>query len=239
MIWLALAEGVLLCVLALVVVALAHSYAGLAARLGGLSGEPARDAPRRGSARGGENSQGVAATLAALDGVTPLGERVLLPIAPAASDTLLAFLTTSCASCRRLWDDLPAHLHLVPRDVRLVVVTKGPEHESISGVAARAASLDDVDVVMDSAAWTELGVPGSPYFVLLSRATGDAVGEGTAISWPQALELMSISTADRRLAKSGADQQRERDVDRVLREAGVFPGDPSLYPERDPGALRR
>jgi hypothetical protein len=237
--WLVVAEAIVICVLGLVVVALAHSYAGLAARAA-RGPVPVRagsrvDAPDSGLEL--VEPLDASATLHDLDGVTPDGERVLVPLAGAASDTLLAFLSSSCATCRGLWDELSdATAHDAFDQVRLIVVTKGPDRESPSAMAELAAGAGGADVVMSSEAWRELPVPGSPYFALVGHRTGEILGQGTARTWEQVAGLIAVSAGDERLGrrarKSRRDRRQELDVDRVLLEAGVLPGDPSLYPMR-------
>lgn len=159
--------------------------------------------------------------------------------------TLIAFLSGTCLTCQRFWDAFrkPARLGL-PRDVRLVVVTKGPDQESPAAVADLAPEA--VPVVMTNAAWLSYDVPGSPYFVLVDGRSGTVQGEGTGIDWDQVKGLLTQVTDDashaadleaRRVQKYRADDERERRVDDELMAAGIAPGDPSLFgpaPESDP-----
>src|SRR5215211_1178237 len=61
-------------------------------------------------------------------GTTPTGDAVSIAVAHARHATLLAFLTSGCATCLDFWsafaDPRPPD---VPGDARLVIVTKGPE----------------------------------------------------------------------------------------------------------------
>ena len=151
--------------------------------------------------------------------------------------TLVAFLSGSCLTCQRFWDAFqkPQKLGL-PRDVRPVIVTKGPEQESPAAIAQVAPP--SVPVVMDSSAWEAYDVPGSPYFVLVDGRTGQVTGEGTGIDWGQVRGLLTQVQDDagyaedleaRRVSKYRADDERERRVDDELLAAGIGPGDPSLY----------
>ncbi len=151
--------------------------------------------------------------------------------------TLVAFLSGSCLTCQRFWDAFqkPQKLGL-PRDVRPVIVTKGPEQESPAAIARVAPK--SVPVVMDSSAWDAYDVPGSPYFVLVDGRTGLVTGEGTGIDWDQVKGLLTQVQDDtryaedlesRRVSKYKADDERERRVDDELLAAGIGPGDPSLY----------
>lgn len=156
------------------------------------------------------------------------------------SATLLAFLTTGCATCANFWHAFADGVRL-PADARLVVVAKGPEAESPTDVAAMAA--DHVLTIQSSEAWDDYGVPVAPYFVLVDGRRGVVVGEGAANTWESVHNLL-----DRALADSGysGSQVRRRDlllgkarterVDRDLRAAGIEPGDPRLYhaPEESP-----
>jgi hypothetical protein len=174
----------------------------------------------------------------AIAGVTPVGDA--RAVAPAGSGglTLLAFLSTGCASCAGFWESFrhPGRLGL-PSGARLVVVTKGPDRELPGEVAALASP--DLAVVMSSDAWTDYEVPGSPFFVLVDGGTGRRVGEGVASHFDQVADLVRRSGVD---ASAGAPAvrsdggvgldgpARETANDAELRAAGILPGDPSLYP---------
>ena len=228
MIWAVAAEAAAICVLTLLVLALAHAYAGLAAavRTRGGDGGPAVDVPPRAVASTGRSD----GSPAALEGATPDGEHVVIPLVGATRHTLLAFFSSTCATCRGLLDDLgdvPSEV-LAP-DVRVVVVAKGPERESPAELA-RLTGDAGLDVVLSSSAWTAWAVPGSPYFVLVDRASGGVLGEGTAGSWAQVASLLALSQRDRGSALGGGARRHESEVDHALREAGILPGDASLYP---------
>ena len=49
--------------------------------------------------------------------------------------------------------------------------------------------------VQSSAAWTDYGIPGSPYFVYVED--GVITGEGSATTWPQVRDLMAQAVSDR------------------------------------------
>jgi hypothetical protein len=175
----------------------------------------------------------------AVSGVTPAGDA--LAVAPATSNglTLLAFLSTGCASCAGFWEAFrrPDHLGL-PTTARLIVVTKGPEREIAGEVAALAAP--GLRVVMSSDAWTDYEVPGSPFFVLVDGSTGRRIGEGVANQMSQVAELVRRAEVDATAfgleTRQGRDvgldgPQRESANDAELMAAGIMPGDPSLYPQ--------
>jgi len=151
-----------------------------------------------------------------------------------ANRTLLAFLSSSCLTCKAFWEALRAGDHGLPDDVRLVVVTKDAAEESPSRLAELAPR--DAPLVCSSAAWRDYDVPGSPYFVLVEG--GRVRGEGTGASWPQVRALLAQASGDASLARPGTpdrrdvttDLAREERIDRELRDAGIGPQHPSLSP---------
>jgi len=172
-----------------------------------------------------------------VSGTGPGGEGVAVRVVGVQHDTLLAFLSSSCLTCQRFWTAFaePGGAPL-PDGARLVVVTKDPADETPSRISELAPP--GVPLAMSSSAWSEYGVPGSPYFVLVHGPTGEVRGEGTGLDWEQVANLLAQSTNDLawatggspRLDKAAADARREAQVDQELMAAGVFPGDPSLYP---------
>ena len=174
-----------------------------------------------------------------LTGVTPGGDALSVAVTGVAHDTLLAFLTSGCATCRGFWDAFRGDPPEVPGGARLVAVTRGPEAESpgairgLTGVGGPGTS--SVPVIMSTGAWEHYDIPYAPYFVYVSGEAGGVVGEGVASTWDQVRTLVANAVADgttepsRR--RSRADRQRDADVDRVLADAGIHPGDPRLYPE--------
>jgi hypothetical protein len=173
-----------------------------------------------------------------LAGVTPTGDALAVAPARGGALTLLAFLSTGCASCAGFWESFrrPEQLDL-PVGTRLVVVTKGPEREIPGEVAALAAP--GLSVLMSSDAWTDYEVPGSPFFVLVDGTSGRRVGEGVANQFRQVAELVRRAEVDAAAftlgTRPGRDvgidgRARESANDRELLDAGIRPGDPSLYP---------
>lgn len=168
-------------------------------------------------------------------GITPNGGTRTVSIAPSDQATLLAFLTTGCATCADFWGAFAEGVEL-PADTRLVVVTQGPETESPADVAAMAAP--HVLTIQSTDAWDDYGVPVAPYFALVDGRRGVVVGEGAASSWDRVRTLLDRALAD---AGYGAGQVRRRDlllgkarterVDRDLARAGLSPGDPRLFHE--------
>ena len=169
-----------------------------------------------------------------LVGVTPAGDAISLAVAGVRHDTLIAFLTSGCATCRGFWDAFRNNIPDVPGGARLVAVTRGSEAESPGSLAALAGQTP---VVMSTAAWEHYDIPYAPYFVYVSGPGARVVGEGVAAGWEEVKALVANAVADGTTtprrgmhARSQADQRRDDAVDRQLREAGIEPGDPRLYP---------
>jgi hypothetical protein len=172
-------------------------------------------------------------------GPTPRGDALAITVTGGDGLTLLAFLSSGCATCAGFWQAFrtPDQLGL-PIGTRLVVVTKGPEMEIPAEVAAQAPA--GLPVVMSTDAWSDYEVPGSPFFVLVDGASGRRIGEGVANHFHQVVELVRRAASDARVFTVGTGSrglvdgldgpERELDNDRELIDAGILPGDPSLYP---------
>ena len=153
--------------------------------------------------------------------------------------TLLAFLSSGCATCLDFWDAFAdeANRSIGGADCELVLVTKGPESESPSAVAKLAPP--DVVCVMSDHAFEDYGVPVAPYFVLVD-ASGTVIGEGVAPSFEQLQSLLDKAVADRGHRRSrrellgGRARSRAERIDRELAEAGITPGHPSLHADPRP-----
>lgn len=188
-----------------------------------------------------------------LAGVSPAGDAVSMAVTGVRHDTLVAFLTSGCQTCRAIWDVLRAGMPEVPGGARLVVVTRGPEAESSGTIASLAGTA--VPVVMSTAVWEAYDVPYAPYVVYVSGQAGRVVGEGTAATWDAVATLVASAVADgttsaagaprdaahapaasldERWAKAPADAAREARIDRELAAAGILPGDPRLSPPPAP-----
>ncbi len=180
-------------------------------------------------------------------GSTPGGDAVVVGIAGAAQPTLLAFLSSGCITCRHFWETFADPNLRLPGGARLVIVTMGAEAESEAAIAKMAPP--DVTVVMSSDGWDDYDVPGSPYFVFVDGESSQLVGQGTAPDWDQVLHLMNEAGDDGALEAARAasdtrtrraerrkldDRAREARADEMLMAAGIYPGDPSLYPATDP-----
>jgi hypothetical protein len=164
-------------------------------------------------------------------------------------DTLIAFLTSGCQTCRGFWESFRRAPMDVPGGARLVVVTRGPEAESPGTIANLApAGSDAVPVVMSTQAWEHYDIPYAPYFVYVSGPAGKVVGEGVAAGWDEVRTLVANAVADGTTGpppgsdssrRSRADQARDLAVDRALEEAGIGPGDPRLHPTSIDGGADR
>jgi hypothetical protein len=184
----------------------------------------------------GERNSTSAPTIA---GVTPSGDALAIAVSGGDHLTLLAFLSSGCATCAGFWKAFqrPDELGL-PAHTRLVVVTKGPEMEIPADVASQARSA--VTVIMSTEAWGDYEVPGSPFFVLVDGSSGRRIGEGVANHFHQVAELVRRAESDARqfrmdtrsrpYAEGLSGPERELANDQELIAAGILPGDPSLYP---------
>jgi len=177
-----------------------------------------------------------------IEGSDPHGDAVALSVTRTSHHTLLAFLSSGCSTCAGFWEALgdPDHAGL-PGDVRVVVVTKGPELEIPSEVRLRAGP--GTNVVMSSRAWDDYEVPGSPFFVLVDGRTQRRVGEGVARHFAQVVDLVRRSRAEAEAPVAGRvtagdaghrldGKAREKINDEELIAAGIHPGHASLYPQR-------
>ncbi len=93
-----------------------------------------------------------------LVGETPDGEAIALGVAGAGHHTLLAFLSSGCATCHEFWQAFasPGRLGLLP-GTRLVAVTRGVEAESVTAV--RAVAPPNLTVVMSTQGWNDYARP--------------------------------------------------------------------------------
>ena len=172
-----------------------------------------------------------------LMGVTPRGDAAAISVHGTEGLTLLAFLTSGCATCLDFWDAFtdPANRAVGGPDTNLIVLTKGPDAESPASVA----NLADPNLVtlMSTEAFDDYSVPIAPYFVLVDGTAGKVIGEGAASSFDQLSSLMSKALAD---GGYGLGAQRTRrevlrglrrgpSADEALEAAGIGPGHPSLH----------
>jgi hypothetical protein len=178
---------------------------------------------------------GPASTVA---GVTPAGDARAVAVDNSDGFTLLAFLSSGCATCAVFWESLQAPDSLnLPQGTRVAIVTKGPDREIPTEVAR--LSTGRVPVVMSTDAWLQYEVPGSPFFVLVDGTSASIVGQGVAPRVDQLLDLIRRAEHDRshrgstrrRPTARRNGPEREADADEVLQMAGIHPGHQSLYPQ--------
>jgi hypothetical protein len=226
---LTIVETALLVVALVYIVALLRSHADILRRLAAL--EDGGTQP--GGSRPAMPTGAPLVAAADISGSTPAGDAVALSLGPGSPVTLLAFLTSGCASCAPLWEELrdPGRTHELAE--RVVIVTHGPDRESPSRL--RALAPDGIDVVMAGPAWQDYAVSASPHFVLTDGA-GGILGQGSALSWSQLTGMVADARADAN-ADARADgspprttAERAARSEQALARAGIEPGHPSLHP---------
>lgn len=232
------AQGAAILLLGLLVAGLLRSHAEILRRLHDLGSEAERPHPEpeaRSSLALATAPPGSSSQPADVAGTSLDGGALTLAVTGTSHRTLLAFLSTGCGSCLPFWETFAdPERSLLGNDVRVVIVAKGPEAESESRLHELAPP--DVPLVLSSRAWENYRVPVSPYFVLVDGPTGAILGEGSAPAWSQVVSLLEQAAADADLAtrRRGRRPDREARADRELLAAGIHPGHPSLYPDRDP-----
>ena len=222
------------------VTALVASYAQLERRVEQLSSADERSVPIELTTQPAAVPTGVggASGRAAhdLSGITLGGDARTIATVGVEHTTLLAFLSSGCRTCGRFWETLRSEgPPSIGPTTRLVVLTKGPDEESPTDLRRVA---DGVDFIMTTEAWHDFEIPGTPFFVLVDGPTGRVAGEGTALGWDEVRNLVALGLGDASILtgvdtsamKPSSDAERESMVDQILMDAGIFPGDPSLYP---------
>ncbi len=223
-------ESALLLVVIVFVVGLLRSHAEILRRLAAFEGGGAV------STAAPDGPPPTAMPASDIAGQTPEGDSAKVRLAPGSPTTLLAFLSSGCGTCAPLWEAIrdgePA-----PAGARLVVLTKGVEHESPSLLRSLAPGRT---VLMSTPAWGDYEVTGSPQFVLVDGPSGRVAGRGSAASWEQLIALVERALADAELrpasaaVATGATQERAARVGATLAEWGIAPGHPSLHPASPP-----
>lgn len=172
-----------------------------------------------------------------LAGATPDGGAALISLRGRPGLVLVAFLSTGCGTCADFWSAFRHDsIEVSGRAVRLVIATRGLNSESPSAVHDLAPS--NAVTIMSDEAFDDHGVAAAPYFMLVDGGSGQVIGEGAAASWVQLRTLLGRAAADSGWAEDrrsrrellGAAARRAR-VDSALADAGIEPGDPSLYPD--------
>ncbi|HEX4819551.1 MAG TPA: hypothetical protein VFV00_05045 [Acidimicrobiales bacterium] len=214
--------GVAVGLLALLVAGLLRSHAEILRALNELGVD--LDPNRGARANTTLPPRAAADSVADVTGTDADGAAQHIAVAGVEHNTLLAFLSTTCLTCRDFWSAFADPSLDVPGRARVVIVTRSEEAESPSSV--RRLAPRTVHTVMSTETWHAYNVPGAPYFILVDGARSQVIGEGTATAWERVQELMRQAMADANEAGRGG-----RTVDDELRAAGIEPGDPSLYPE--------
>lgn len=245
------ALGVVTALLGVLVVGLLRSHGELLRTLHdqGIHLPQERAAGRGGSTRGpSRTAPGVPVPRAVeglgravdLTGALPEGGAAQVAVTGVPHRTLLAFLSSGCGTCSVFWEafDRADGVELPGEDTRLVIVTRDPAEEEQAMIAELAPP--SVTTLMSSQAWDDHAVPVSPYFLLVDGPSGEVLGEGAGTSWPQVADLLRRALADRGEAPGprrsrrevlGGGAARAARVDRALADAGIHPGDASLYPD--------
>ncbi len=220
--------AVLLAIALVYIAALLRSHADILRRLTALEEARAGGAPAPAPGPAPTGGDDVL-TAGPISGTTLGGDSVMMSLGPGSPVTLLAFLTSGCASCAPLWDGLRDAPDLAGLADRVAVITHDATRESPTRLERLAPGAPEV--IMSSAAWADYAVPGSPHFVL-TDGSGGILGRGSALSWGQLETMVRDARADARRAGDVARTTVER-VERseqALASAGIGPGHPSLYP---------
>ena len=163
-------------------------------------------------------------------------------------DTVVAFLSSGCLTCRRFWDAFaePGTLGL-PSDVRVVVATKDPAEESLSVIAGLAPST--LPLVMSSQAWADYDVPGLAVLRAGGRSDrggpgrrhGSRLGPGPEPVGPgHGRRVGGRRTGGQpRSPSRGPTRTASRASTRSCWQPMCRPGDPSLYEMADDPAETR
>jgi hypothetical protein len=101
-----------------------------------------------------------------IEGVTPQGDPCSLAIVESGEPVLLLFLSSHCAGCQDLWDGADELRRALPDGLRIVVVTRGPETEDASDIAAQA--WPGTETVMSTRAFADYRVSGPPFLVVVA-----------------------------------------------------------------------
>ena len=222
--------------LGILVAGLLRSHADILRSLHDLGvgvGDPATEAPSAGGPVTMSPPSGHptfdAAPAPDIAGLTPTGDARSVAVTNGDRRTLLAFLSSGCATCAGFWRDLQTSGRPELKGARVVIVTKGPDMEVSSEV--RTLTTGNVPVVMSTEAWTDYQVPASPFFVLVDGATRRRIGHGVAANAAQLADLVKRAGQDTAQNAHLNGPAREAANDAVLMAAGIPPGHQSLYPK--------
>jgi hypothetical protein len=196
-------ETMVLALLSVIVVALLRSHAEILRRLPERDGDHADDAPAGGTVvlpdapaipQHLPSPRRRATEAHDISGTTLDADPVVVSMRSGAN-TVLAFLSTGCLTCRTFWEGLRSGMwQPLPGDARVVVVVKDPAFESPSKLRELAPA--GATVVQSSAAWEDFGVSMSPYFCFVDGASGTVRSEGSAMGWDQVTSLLRDALLD-------------------------------------------
>ncbi|HYJ24317.1 MAG TPA: hypothetical protein VE027_04890 [Acidimicrobiia bacterium] len=218
-------EGVVIILLAILVAGLLKSHAEILRQLAAL-GVTEEGAVTVGTPQTRPKTTGFEkAPSNTLRGVGLDGADQSMSLVHGRGNTLVAFLSSGCLSCQTFWTEFQGDFELPMPDTRTVIVTKGPGSESAAKLVDMAPPR--VPLIMSDETWETFRVPMTPYFLLVD-GQGMVIGEGAASSWRHLLGLLRQSARD--AVPVGLDPSgREEFTDQQLRQAGIEPGDSSLY----------
>ena len=214
-------EAIVIALLAVLVAGLLRSHADILRRLHAL--DDGDEAPTRSQGLSVGRTRG--STPHSIEGRTLEGGVATVALSGSRGTVLLAFLSSGCSTCTTFWNAFAEGADMPAPDVRPVIVTKGLDQESPSRLEPLVP--EHVTTIMSSQAWDDFKIPVSPYFVLVDASSGRLVGEGAAGSWNHVRDLLSQAIAD--TAPRSSTRARSERTTRVLRDAGIEPGDESLY----------
>ncbi len=109
-------------------------------------------------------------------GLTPDGTPFRVDLTNDAQPTLLLFLSSTCSGCQDLWQGISELRSVIPADLQVIVVTRGPESEDPEAVAA--LTQPGTTVVMSTPTYVDYQVAGPPFLAVV--AGGVVKTEGVA-----------------------------------------------------------
>jgi hypothetical protein len=109
-------------------------------------------------------------------GITPDGQPVRVDLTNDDQPALLLFLSSTCTGCQDLWQGISELRSVIPAELRIIVVTRGPESENPAAIAELAQS--GTTVVMSTPAYIDYQVAGPPFLAVV--AGGAVKTEGVA-----------------------------------------------------------
>jgi hypothetical protein len=219
-------EGVVIVLLAILVAGLLKSHAEILRQLHALGAEDGATVARAGRGSLPRTTGLERAPATSLTGVDLAGGSLTISLEHGRGSTLLAFLSSGCLSCETFWREFHGDFELPTPDTRTVILTKGPGSESPARL--RELAPPGISLIMSDDIWDVFKVPMTPYFLLID-GDGLVLGEGAAAGWGHLLGLLRQSASDAVSPLSLDTEGRALFTDEQLRNAGVHPGDPSLY----------